>query len=90
MQLDLNNIHTYDELQSVLSQCFGFPVWYGRNWDAFWDCLRDRDLSRLPAHQRVTGMKSLSTILPRDAEILRECLEELALERPEMILELVP
>lgn len=40
--IDLGSVETVEDLHDLLAESFGFPAWYGRNWDAAWDCLRDR------------------------------------------------
>ena len=36
------------ELMAALSSAFGFPSYFGRNWDALLDCLRSLPLSLKP------------------------------------------
>jgi hypothetical protein len=59
-------------LHEVLARELDFPRHYGRNWDAFTDCLRD--LEGRP-RIRVLGWAALAATLPRDAVHLRSCLE---------------
>ena len=77
------------DLQVLLWNQLGFPSHYGRNWDAFWDCVRDPEQSALPSVLRITGwdMMSQQTRLRRDARILRDLLERLPSERPGIIVE---
>ena len=32
---------TRDALMEALQEALSFPSWFGRNWDAVWDCLCD-------------------------------------------------
>ena len=38
--LDLTDCKYLGELHERIRIAFGFPEWYGANWDAFWDLLR--------------------------------------------------
>ena len=37
--LDFNSCKTYWDIHDKIRETFGFPDWYGKNWDAFWDLL---------------------------------------------------
>lgn len=37
--VDLRHCQCVDDIHTVLKTAFGFPDYYGRNWDALWDCL---------------------------------------------------
>lgn len=39
--LDLRTVNTIAELHGLLQYAFRFPAYYGRNFDALWDCLGD-------------------------------------------------
>lgn len=39
--IDGSGITTKEELLDCLAQTFGFPEYFGRNWDALTDCLSD-------------------------------------------------
>lgn len=41
MKLDLAVIRTKEELMDWLEENFHFPEYFGRNWDAVDECLRD-------------------------------------------------
>lgn len=38
--LDFTECRYLGEIHQVLKEAFGFPDYYGENWDALWDCLR--------------------------------------------------
>ena len=40
IKLDLTGCKYLGELHERIRIAFGFPEWYGANWDAFWDLLR--------------------------------------------------
>ena len=39
IELDLTGCKYLDEIHERIKIAFGFPEWYGKNWDAFWDLL---------------------------------------------------
>jgi RNAse (barnase) inhibitor barstar len=73
LELDLAAVATRDTLFDLLAR-EAFPGWWGRNWDAFWDCISS-DLSMMPAVLRIRGFSHLATRLPRDAALLKGCLD---------------
>ena len=40
--LDFSNCKYLEDVHTVLKKKFGLPEYYGKNWDALWDCLDDR------------------------------------------------
>ena len=40
IHLDLTDCRYIDDLHERIRVAFGFPEWYGENWDAFWDLIR--------------------------------------------------
>jgi ribonuclease inhibitor len=41
IKLDLNGVESEGEFQDRLYEAFDFPYYYGRNPDAFWDCITE-------------------------------------------------
>ena len=39
IELDLTDCKTPFDLHERIRVAFDFPIWYGKNWDAFWDLL---------------------------------------------------
>jgi ribonuclease inhibitor len=76
LEIDLSLVQSEDELHRTLAASLSFPAWYGRNWDAFWDCITDNELSRMPQQLTVRGWASLRDTLPQAAALLRSCLDE--------------
>ena len=69
-------------LHEMLAVALRFPDYYGKNWDAFWDCITDPDQSDMPRRLIVSGFDMLQQRLPREAELLRRCLIERQREKP--------
>jgi RNAse (barnase) inhibitor barstar len=73
--VDLRSLRTRDDLHERLAQVFSFPDYYGRNWDAFDECIADVDL---PVSVVVSGFEDLLLVLPREAKMLVDCLRSAA------------
>lgn len=78
--LDLHDVSSSGQLHDRLASRFGFLDYYGRNWDAFDDCLWE--FGPTTGTLRVRGWRRLSERLPRDATMLRTCLEDHAKDNP--------
>jgi ribonuclease inhibitor len=85
--IDVGTVQTSGQLHDLLADRLRFFDGYGRNWDAFWDCLNDPALSSLPDVLVVRGWADLAQRLPGDANQLRTALDDLHLERPEVAVE---
>lgn len=69
--LDLTDCRYIDELHHRIREAFDFPSWYGENWDAFWDLLREpapytiveiRGLNSLPKELKSSGEMMIKLI----------------------------
>ena len=80
IDLDVSAVTSKEELLTLLAQAFEFPDYYGSNWDAFDECIRD-----FPPHGmvRITGIDRLANALPREATMLKCCLQSYAAEAPD-------
>jgi len=45
-RIDVGHVHEKEDFLELVSKAMGFPDWFGGNWDALGDCLKD--LSWLP------------------------------------------
>jgi ribonuclease inhibitor len=41
IKLNLEDIKTLEGFHSYIIESFNFPLYYGKNKDAFWDCITD-------------------------------------------------
>lgn len=85
--IDVSVVETSEALHDLLSDRLGFPSWYGRNWDAFWDRITDPEPSAMPSVLRIDGFAALLAQLPHDAQHLRRCLDDLSGERNDVRVE---
>lgn len=78
----MSKVKTPSELHEFLEDALGFPGWYGRNWNAFWDAITA--LVELPKRLKFIGWEAFAERLPADASILRQCLDEMAEIYPDL------
>jgi len=81
IDIDLQGVQTSQELHRLLQAKLGFPSWYGCNWDAFWDSITG--LVSMPRTLRLSGWTELEARLPRDAQHMHRCLQEMAEKYPD-------
>jgi hypothetical protein len=65
LDLDVGCVERDDELPDLVARSLGFPEFYGRNWDAFWDCVTSPDLSDMASVLRIPSWATLNARLPR-------------------------
>ncbi|WP_017592809.1 barstar family protein [Nocardiopsis potens] len=76
VRIDLSGVADADGLHRLLKRELGFPAFYGRNWNAFWDAVTG--LVETPGALHFTGWPDFTARLPEDAETLRSLLTDLA------------
>lgn len=75
VEVDVAGLTKEEAVHERLAVAFGFPSYYGKNWDAFWDCVST--LNPMPQKIRIRGLESLANSLPREAALLKKCLADL-------------
>jgi len=73
LKIDVGSATTREELHCLVAKAFGFPDYYGKNWDAFDECIRDVELALRVENG---GLETLRTRLPREAELLQQCVAD--------------
>lgn len=58
--LDISNCKYADEIHLRIKDTFGFPEYYGMNWDAMWDCIRYYFKKTETRSIQVKGIQTLS------------------------------
>lgn len=77
--IELNRIASREVLHAELARAFSFPDYYGRNWDAFDECIDDIEQ---PASIELLGFAGFRFRLPREAKLLAQCLRAAAERHP--------
>jgi hypothetical protein len=68
LEADLAGCETKDDLLTSIAGALDFPVWFGGNWDALFDCLAD--LSWRAAPGRVLALRNLDDLQAVSPEVL--------------------
>ena len=71
--VDFTEVNYYWEVHAVLKESLEFPDYYGCNWDAFWDCLRD--MYGDPIHIEIVGFENIRKNFESAAEKMIEILK---------------
>ena len=53
--IDFANVKYYLQFQEVIRDSLEFPAYYGRNWDACWDCLCE--IAGEPIHIQIKNLE---------------------------------
>ena len=59
IKIDFSDCIYVDDIHGKLKTSFGFPDYYGKNWDALWDCMRDFALSEERTREVVYFQKAI-------------------------------
>jgi RNAse (barnase) inhibitor barstar len=73
LRIDLRSVRSKEELHVLLEEALHFPDYYGRNWDAFDECIRNVEL---PRQIEIIGLGAMAARLPREAKLMRECIAD--------------
>lgn len=79
-EIDVSHVQSTEELHAILEDALGFPSFYGRNWNAFWDAITG--LVEMPHRLIVRGWANVERKWPQDAEAMAQCLYDLQAEYP--------
>lgn len=79
--INLDSVKTIKELHYELKKALDFPMYYGMNWDAFWDVITG--MVELPVILEIIGWSHIENSLPKDAMILKQLFDKFNTEFPE-------
>lgn len=83
IELNIAHASTRESLHEMIAAAFDFPLYYGRNWDAFMDSMGDSPvLGPDPCHVVFKGWNLLSARLGREAMLMRDCIKDLVALNP--------
>ncbi len=81
--LDLTGCRDWGELHRRIRVAFGFPAYYGENWDAMWDCMREIFLWESDRRQiLIKGYDTMNEKLQSYCQGMREVFTDLQQDYP--------
>ena len=84
--LNLNSCKDWGSLHDCIRETFGFPAYYGENWDAMWDCLTDVFFPAEERHITVEGLSALPKELQHYATTITDIFNALSEKYPWVII----
>ena len=72
--IDFRNVTHFLEMHAVIVMSLDFPDYYGCNWDAFWDCMRE--LHGAPCYIEIFGLDVIERLFDDDASIMLSLLKD--------------
>ncbi|MBO5454754.1 MAG: barstar family protein [Clostridia bacterium] len=83
--LDFTNCNHWHKIHTVLKEAFDFPDYYGENWSALWDCLRELFFfDETPRTVEIYGISSLNEEYQNYCKTMLEIFDEAQKEFPHM------
>ncbi len=87
--LDFTGCETLGEIHRILKENFGFPEYYGENWDALWDCLDGLFLDRGNYTVQIFGFDTLEEKLGNECLSMLEIFNEIQIKFPNVAFEMI-
>ena len=83
--LDFTDCKYPADIHRVLKESFGFPEYYGANWDALWDCLNDLFFSSEEALVKICGISTLDKEMQAYLKPMFELFSDISDDNPNII-----
>lgn len=83
--LDFTDCKYPADIHRVLKDSFGFPEYYGVNWDALWDCLNDLFFSSEEALVKICGISTLDKEMQAYLKPMFELFSDISDDNPNII-----
>jgi RNAse (barnase) inhibitor barstar len=71
--IDVSNVSTWDEFHQVFINEFEFPSYYGRNGNAWIDCMEDFAITGSRLELNIKGMDKLKEVGREMYDLINDC-----------------
>ncbi len=78
----LSEVTSVYELHEKLQETLDFPYYYGKNWDAFYECMSEKLTNPAQVTLILRGIKDFEKRFPEDAEKMLSTLKDLKKDFP--------
>ena len=87
--LDFTGCRYLGEIHKILKERFGLPEYYGENWDALWDCLKDLFHKRGEWSVEIYGFQTLPKDIQEYCETMLEVFEDVHKRTPNITFHMI-
>ena len=87
--LDFTGCRYWSEIHEILKERFGLPEYYGKNWDALWDCLDYLFMGDEIISVETHGFQTLPDDLKKYCVPMLEIFEEVREHTPNVIFHMI-
>lgn len=87
--LDFSKCHYAAEIHELLKERFGFPDYYGENWDALWDCLDGLFEDVTPRYVEIHGYYKMPKELREYCNPMLKVFDDVHKKTPNVIFKLI-
>ena len=89
IKLDFTGCKYLGEIHLILKTKFGLPEYYGENWDALWDCIRDLWIGEGNIKVNIYGYYTLPNDLRECCAAMLEIFEDVHKDAPNVVFEMI-
>ncbi len=73
--LDFSRVSNLEEIHKIIKESLDFPDHYGKNMDAFWDCLTDM-ITDPYVHIELRGIEHIQSLFPKETQMILDIMKD--------------